>query len=191
LPNDIRNRLEKIHDEILTCARCPLHQSRRHAVPGEGDLQANVMIIGEAPGTQEDKQGRPFVGQAGRMLNKLLEACGIDRQRTFITNSVKCRPPENRKPHRGELAICKANWLDRQIAWIDPKVVILLGKTPLEQVLEVAPPLRDLHGQTLKRNGRRFVPMYHPAAGLPSPQVRQTMREDLQKLGQILPALAR
>src|SRR5438105_1451163 len=115
-------RLEKLANQIRVCKKCPLHESRRMAVPGDGNSSARIMIIGEAPGRDEDASGHPFVGSAGRYLNKMLEEVGIDRNDVFITNIVKCRPPSNRPPRADEVATCTSNYLDEQIRIIDPKV---------------------------------------------------------------------
>src|SRR5271155_3559954 len=118
--------LEELATEIRSCIKCPLHLSRKNAVPGEGPSDASVMIVGEAPGRNEDEQGRPFVGAAGRNLDDLLSEAGVSRGSVFITNTVKCRPPANRRPARSELDTCHP-YLRRQIEAIVPKVIVLLG----------------------------------------------------------------
>jgi DNA polymerase len=126
--------LAELDGGIRRCVKCPLHQSRTHAVPGEGPPQAASMLVGEAPGEVEDRRGRPFVGPSGRFLTRLLEQNGLSRDDVFMTNSVKCRPPNNRFPHVKELETCKRHWLLRQIELIDPKLIVLLGRAPLRQL---------------------------------------------------------
>jgi uracil-DNA glycosylase len=174
--------LAELHEGIRSCVKCPLYQSRTHAVPGEGDPQAAIMLVGEAPGEVEDKQGRPFVGPSGRFLNSLLEQNGVNREEVFITNSVKCRPPNNRFPHVKELEICKQHWLLRQIELVDPKLIVLLGRAPLRQLVGEEGTITRLHGQFLRKDGRLYLIQYHPAAGLRSPEVRATMQQDFQKI---------
>ena len=178
--------LSELDRGIQQCTHCPLHKSRTHAVPGEGNPQARVMSIGEAPGETEDEQGRPFVGPAGRFLNVLLKQAGLQRNAVFITNSVKCRPPTNRFPHVEELKTCKTLWLDRQLALIKPQIVILLGKASLKQMLGEIGPLQQLHGQERRHNSRSYFIHYHPAAGLRSPAIRSIMEQDFLALKNLL-----
>jgi DNA polymerase len=174
--------LTKLHEGIRGCVKCPLYQSRTHAVPGEGNPQAAIMLVGEAPGEVEDRQGRPFVGPSGRFLIRLLEQNGLSREEVFITNSVKCRPPNNRFPHVKELEICKRQWLLGQIELVNPGVIVLLGRAPLRQLLGEQATITQLHGQFLRKDGRLYLIQYHPAAGLRSPEVRATMLQDFQKI---------
>jgi len=183
--------LVRLHDNVRTCIRCPLHKSRRHAVPGEGNLRAPIMFVGEAPGKMEDEQGRPFVGLAGKFLSRLLEEHGLVREEAFFTSSVKCRPPHNRKPHPDELDTCKRLWLDRQIDLIDPVVVVLLGKVPIRQVLDERGSLDNLHGKIRQRNGRTYQLQYHPAAGRRFPDIRVSMQRDMAKLKRHISVTAR
>lgn len=178
--------LSKIHRRIRRCKACPLHRSRRNAVPGEGDTHAAVVLVGEAPGRLEDEHSRPFVGQAGQFLRKLLAEQGLRRSRVFLTNSVKCRPPDNRKPTAKELATCRRLWLERQIRLVNPRMVVLLGKTPLRQVLGVKDSLENRHGQVRRLGGRRYQIHYHPAAGARFPKFGSAMRRDFRKLMRLL-----
>jgi uracil-DNA glycosylase family 4 len=152
------------------------------AVPGEGCPHAPILFIGEAPGKLEDEQGRPFCGRAGQFLNMLLSRCGLDRSRVFITNSVKCRPRENRPPRDEELKTCYSTWLRRQIEIIDPKVIVLLGKIPVWQVLGVNRSLKDLHGRFYRKADRVYQVQYHPAAGMRFPNLGAAMKRDFEKL---------
>jgi DNA polymerase len=142
------------------------------------------MLIGEAPGRQEDKQGRPFVGPSGKYLDRMMDKAGLTRKNLYITSSVKCRPPKNRTPAAEELDICKKNWLDRQMALINPKIIVLLGRVSLNQVLGIKKSLKDIHGQTFEKDARTFLPTYHPAAAMRFPKVKQRLTRDLKKLSQ-------
>jgi DNA polymerase len=162
--------------------QCPLHRRRTHAVPGEGYPAATIMLVGEAPGEKEDRHGRPFIGPSGRFLIKLLEQNGLRREDVFITNSVKCRPPNNRFPHAKELEICKRLWLRRQIELVNPDVIVLLGRAPLRQLLGTEATVTPLRGQFLQKDGRLYLIQYHPTAGLRSPEIRATLQQDFQQL---------
>jgi len=182
-------RQEQMHtlDEgISVCTRCPLHQSRTHAVPGEGPIPADVFILGEAPGAMEDRQGRPFVGPSGRLLVPLLKVAGLSREDVYITSCVKCRPPNNRTPHAHELDTCQANWLNRQLELVNPKIIVLLGKVAIGRILQEEGSLRTLHGQVIERDGRRCLITYHPAAAFRVPQTRTSMEEDMAVLKRLL-----
>jgi DNA polymerase len=144
------------------------------------------MLIGEAPGAREDAEGRPFVGQAGRFLDQMLRRAGLTRARTFITNSVKCRPPRNRAPLEDELSICKESWLDRQIGLVDPRIVVLLGTTPIRQAFGRALPLSEVHGRIWTADGRRYLCTYHPAAARRFPVVRAAMEADFRILRRLV-----
>ena len=176
--------LAEIAAGIKVCTRCELYKTRTQSVPGEGPADARVMLIGEAPGWNEDQQGRPFVGAAGKFLEELLGAAGLRRGDVFITNIVKSRPPGNRDPLPDEIAAC-VPWLERQIEVIDPDVIVTLGRFSLAQWFP-GERISKIHGQP-KRAGRRLiVPMYHPAAALHQQALRQTILEDFGKLPKIL-----
>lgn len=188
-PNATLTALDELHQQILTCTRCPLHQNRTHAVPGEGNPKAKVMFIGEAPGEQEDAQGRPFVGPAGRFLNELLALAGLSREEVFITNVVKCRPPNNRTPANEEIAACRP-YLEAQIALIRPAVVCLLGSAALKALLpELKATITQVHGQPFTKSGIVFVPLLHPAAALHQPKWKDILRQDMLKLKALLAQL--
>jgi DNA polymerase len=176
--------LGQIADEIRVCTRCELHRTRTKSVPGEGPADARVMLIGEAPGWNEDQQGRPFVGAAGKFLEELLAKAGMTRGEVFITNVVKSRPPGNRDPLPDEIAAC-APYLERQIDVIDPDVIVTLGRFSMARWFP-GERISRIHGQP-KRAGRRvIVPMYHPAAALHQQSLRATIEEDFSKLPKIL-----
>ena len=176
--------LAEIAAGIKVCTRCELYKTRTQSVPGEGPADARVMLIGEAPGWNEDQQGRPFVGAAGKFLEELLGAAGLSRGDVFITNVVKSRPPGNRDPLPDEIAAC-VPWLERQIEVIDPDVIVTLGRFSMARWFP-GERISKIHGQS-KRVGRRLiVPMYHPAAALHQQALRQTIVEDFGKLPKIL-----
>jgi len=179
-------KLEKLNSGILCCRKCPLNQSRTHAVPGEGPCASLIAFIGEAPGKEEDLQGRPFVGRSGTQLNRILSDIGLSREKVFITSSVKCRPPRNRNPHSDELKTCKRNWLDRQITIINPRIVVLLGKVPLKQVLEIHTPLSKIHGNIFTREARMYLSTYHPAAAMRNPEIKKKMKNDMRVIVSVL-----
>jgi DNA polymerase len=158
-------RLERLHLAVLGCTRCPLSATRTNAVPGTGPCPAGIMIVGEAPGFNEDIQGKPFVGQAGKLLDTLLAGIGLDRGDVYITNVLKCRPPQNRDPMPNEVEAC-ANYLNWQLKLVQPKVVIILGRHALERLLPGHGPISRVHGQMLDRGGIKYVAVYHPAAAL-------------------------
>jgi uracil-DNA glycosylase family 4 len=176
--------LRQIADEIRVCTKCELHRTRTKAVPGEGPADGRVMLIGEAPGWNEDQQGRPFVGAAGKFLEELLASAGMKRDEVFITNVVKSRPPGNRDPLPDEIAAC-APYLERQIEVIDPEVIVTLGRFSMARWFP-GERISRIHGQP-KRVGRRLiVPMYHPAAALHQQSLRATIEEDFARLPKIL-----
>jgi len=174
-----QQRMQKLDEQIRVCVRCPLHASRTHAVPGEGPVPARVFFLGEAPGAQEDRSGRPFVGPSGRLLDRLLADAGLPRSEVYITSCVKCRPPNNRTPHVNELNICQATWLNRQIELMDPPLVVLLGKVAARQILQDQRSLRVTHGQVVTRDGRRYLLTYHPAVAFRIPETKDSLAQDM------------
>jgi uracil-DNA glycosylase len=160
-----KDALEAIAAEIVVCTKCPLHKGRTNAVPGAGPSNAEIMFIGEGPGQQEDKQGLPFVGPSGRLLEELLKTIGMDRNQVFITNVVKCRPPENRDPLPNEIETCTSNYLFRQIELINPKLIATLGRYSMGLFFPKAK-ITQIHGQPKRENGRVYLPLFHPAAVL-------------------------
>jgi uracil-DNA glycosylase family 4 len=176
--------LDDIAGEIRVCTRCELHRTRTNSVPGEGPADARIMVIGEAPGWNEDQQGRPFVGAAGKFLEELLGAAGLKRSDVFITNVVKSRPPGNRDPLPDEIAAC-APFLQRQIDTIDPDVIVTLGRFSMAKWFP-GERISRIHGQPKKDGKRLIVPMYHPAAALHQQALKATILEDFGKLPRIL-----
>ena len=172
--------LEAVADEVVGCTACQLSQSRTRAVPGDGPADARVMFIGEGPGYHEDRQGLPFVGAAGNLLNELLEGIGLHRSEVFITNIVKCRPPGNRDPEQPEIEACR-RYLLRQIEAIDPPVIVTLGRFALEHFMPGAR-ISRVHGQARRVGGRLFVPVLHPAAALHRASWRPQLEQDFQAL---------
>jgi uracil-DNA glycosylase len=177
--------LAKVVADIASCDSCTaLCRAATNPVPGEGDSNAEIMFVGEAPGQQEDLQGKPFVGAAGRFLNEMLEGIGLKREDVFITNIVKYRPPGNRDPLPEEITECLP-FLLRQIEIIKPKLVVFLGRHAMGVFL---PGLRisEAHGQPKRKNGQVYLPLYHPAAALYNGSMRQTLIEDFQRIPEIL-----
>jgi uracil-DNA glycosylase family 4 len=178
------SELEILHNQVRACTRCKLHAGRTNAVPGEGPEQADIIFIGEAPGFHEDKQGRPFVGAAGRFLEELLESIGFKREQVFITNVVKCRPPANRDPETDEIEACRG-YLDQQIELIQPKMVVTLGRFSMARYFTNVK-ISQIHGKPKKMDGVIYYPMYHPAAALHQPSLRRTVQEDMGRIPQLL-----
>ncbi|MDO8613082.1 MAG: uracil-DNA glycosylase [Dehalococcoidia bacterium] len=178
------SELEELHQQIASCPDCDLCRTRTHAVPGEGPPNAEVLFVGEAPGFYEDQQARPFVGPAGRFLDELIASIGLRRDQVFITNVVKCRPPNNRDPLPGEIDACRKH-LQRQIELIQPRIIVSLGRyslawfSPREAISKV-------HGQAKVKDGVYFIPMYHPAAALHAGNMRKVIEEDFRKIPAVL-----
>ncbi len=172
--------LKEISSQVAVCEQCKLHHSRKNSVPGEGPHDAEILFIGEGPGFYENEQGRPFVGQAGKFLDELLVTAGFSRSSVFITNVVKCRPPENRDPELDELTACSV-YLDKQIETINPHVIVTLGRISMAKFLPTAR-ISLVHGQPSWVNDRLVVPMYHPAAALHQPSLKSTIIADFSNL---------
>ncbi len=175
-----KEELEQVAAEASVCTKCNLCKTRTKAVPGEGNPNAAILLIGEGPGYHEDKQGRPFVGAAGQFLDELLQHAGVKRSDVFITNVVKCRPPDNRDPLPEEIAAC-APYLDRQIAAINPTVIVTLGRYSMQKFFPGAG-ISSIHGKARKVKDRVVIPMFHPAAGLHKKELRPTIVEDFKKV---------
>ena len=165
----------------IVAAASDLHKTAKQVVPGDGNADAEVMFIGEAPGAKEDETGKPFMGAAGKFLNELLGSIGLQREDIFIANCIKHRPPENRDPLPEEIT-AYAPWLQRQIDIIDPKIIVTLGRFSMEFVLGPGFSISKIHGQPNHRNGRLVMPMYHPAAALYSGKLRPVLLADFQKI---------
>jgi uracil-DNA glycosylase len=176
--------LARIAAEVNVCTLCKLHHGTIKAVPGEGPADAKIMFIGEAPGFNEDRQGRPFVGAAGKFLEELLALAGLRRGDVFIANVVKHRPPNNRDPEPDEIAAC-AGYLERQIAAINPRVIVTLGRFSMSKWFQ-GEKISRIHGQPKQVGGRLIVPMMHPAAALHQPQNRPLIEADFRRLPEFL-----
>ncbi|MFL6228238.1 MAG: uracil-DNA glycosylase family protein [Pyrinomonadaceae bacterium] len=174
-------RLDELAAQIKVCTRCPLWKSRTEAVPGDGKYTAQVMLIAEAPGKEEDDSGHPFVGSAGRFLNHVLEGTGLDRTDFFITNTVKCRPPKNRTPKKLEVDTCTSNYLFEQIELVNPRLVMLLGTVAAKRVLGVKS-INEARGRVIEREGRRFLVGYHPAVRFYREDLGEKVKEDFALL---------
>jgi uracil-DNA glycosylase len=184
-----RERLKAVYEEARQCVRCPLHKTRTTVVFGSGNADADLMFIGEAPGANEDKQGLPFVGQAGKLLDKLLGEIGLERGDVFIANTLKCRPPGNRDPHPNEIDTCQ-NYLRQQVALIQPTVICTLGNFSTKLLREDNTGISRVHGQDEVRvigtRAVRLYPLYHPAAALYTPSTLETLRADFQRIPDLL-----
>lgn len=173
--------LTHIADQITTCTLCRLCEYRTNAVPGSGNPHANLVFIGEGPGKKEDETGIPFCGASGKMLDSLLESIGLIRADVFITNIVKCRPPENRDPLPDEKLTCTSNYLDNQLALIKPQLIITLGRHAMNHFL---PNLKisEVHGRPITHENRTFLPLYHPAVALYNGSMRKVLQEDFLQI---------
>jgi DNA polymerase len=176
--------LTELNGEIAVCTRCALAQSRTRAVPGEGPENAELMFIGEAPGWNEDQQGRPFVGPAGQFLEQLLASIGLKREQVVIANVIKCRPPGNRDPLPDEILACRP-WLQRQIELISPRMIITLGRYAMAMFFP-GKSIGKVHGIPERRDNIIYFPMYHPAAALHQGSLRRTIEVDMLKIPDIL-----
>jgi DNA polymerase len=188
--------LEAVAAEAAGCTRCRLHQSRTQVVFGQGDPHADLMFVGEAPGFHEDRQGVPFVGPSGQLLNRLLEGIGLRREDVYVCNVVKSRPPQNRDPLPDEIAACRL-WLDAQVRLVDPKVVVTLGNFAAKTLLETTTGITRLRGRAHPFQGRVLLPTFHPAAALHAqgrrtagPSPLEAMEDDFRVLAELLAAQA-
>ncbi len=179
--------LTDLYHEIQTCQKCILAQGRTQAVPGEGLETAEIMFIGEGPGFHEDRQGRPFVGAAGKYLEELLAQIHLTREQVYITNVVKCRPPGNRDPQPEEIAACRP-YLDRQIELIHPRLIVTLGRFSMQRYFPGAS-ISRIHGQPKRMGNVIYYPMFHPAAALHQPRWRTLVEEDILKIPDLLAKL--
>ena len=174
-----------IHNDIGECLRCPLHKSRTKIVHSEGNAKARLMFVGEAPGADEDASGRPFVGRAGQLLNKIIEAIGMKREDVFIGNVNRCRPPQNRTPTHEEAATCKP-FLLREIALLRPDVIVVLGNTAMKNLLDTKEGITKLRGTFMDYKGIKVMPTFHPAYLLRDPSKKRETWEDMKKVREYL-----
>ncbi len=184
-----REQLVALFEEVKACKKCPLHETRTKAVFGAGDADADLMFVGEAPGAEEDRQGLPFVGRAGQLLNQMLEEIGLSREEVFIANVLKSRPPGNRDPQPMEIEACRP-YLFEQVRLIEPTVICTLGNFATKLLsgnpagitkVRGAPQVHEIGGRTVF-----LLPLFHPAAALRTPAVKETLREDLATLPELL-----
>jgi uracil-DNA glycosylase family 4 len=184
-----REALKAVYEEARGCVRCPLHQTRTTVVFGAGNADADLMFVGEAPGANEDRMGLPFVGQAGKLLDKLLAEIGLERAQVWICNVLKCRPPDNRDPHPNEIESCQG-YLRSQVDLIEPVVICTLGNFSTKLLRADTTGISRLHGQPeVRLIGSRAVqlyPLYHPAAALYTPSTLETLRADFHRIPELL-----
>ena len=176
---DIVETILPLHKKIIKCRNCGLWKERQNAVPGEGDPNARLLIIGEAPGKSEDELGRPFVGRAGKVLNEVLTEVGINRNEVFITNIIKCRPPRNRVPKKNEVVAC-SEYLKKQIEIIEPELIVALGHSAFRTLTGMKGKMEDFHGKKFDYNKHKVLVTYHPAALIYNRKLRPLMIEDLR-----------
>ena len=181
--------LKAVYDEARNCTRCALHQTRTTVVFGAGNADADLMFIGEAPGANEDRLGLPFVGQAGKLLDKLLAEIGLDRKEVFVANTLKCRPPDNRDPHPNEIESCQ-DYLRRQVDLLAPIVICTLGNFSTKLLRADTTGISRLHGQeerlVIGHRAVRLYPLYHPAAALYTPSTLEALRSDFHRIPDLL-----
>ncbi len=173
--------LDALEKETLSCKECGLNRTRTNVVFGAGNTQAKLMFIGEAPGEEEDRQGKPFVGRAGQLLTKIIEAMGLEREDVYIANILKCRPPNNRAPLPDEIAACRNN-IKRQVEIIKPRVICTLGKFASQTLLNTQTPISALRGKFREYAGIKVMPTFHPAYLLRNPEEKKTVWQDMKKV---------
>jgi DNA polymerase len=179
----------QLYEEIEACEKCRLCQTRNNVVPGEGNPRAKLMFIGEGPGQDEDRQGRPFVGRSGELLTRMIHAIGLERSEVYICNIVKCRPPQNRNPEPDEAAAC-LGYLRAQVALVRPRVVVLLGKVACQYTIREQVFITRDHGRWYEQKGVWFMPTFHPSYLLRDPAKKREAWEDFQKVRNKLNELA-
>jgi DNA polymerase len=185
LPSNSEESLEQIRRDLENCVLCRLHKERSRIVFGTGNPKAELMFVGEAPGRDEDLQGEPFVGKAGQLLTRIIEAMGYRRNDVYITNVVKCRPPDNRNPEENEVALC-IPYLFRQIRAIKPKVICALGSVAAHALLKTKAPISEMRGRFYDFQGIPLMPTYHPAFLLRNPHKKREVWEDIKKIMSLL-----
>ena len=181
------SELTELYEEIRNCHKCILSEGRTHAVPGEGPEDAEILFIGEGPGFHEDRQGRPFVGAAGKYLEELLATIGLSREQVYIANVVKCRPPGNRDPQPEEIEACRP-YLDKQIELVRPHLIVTLGRFSMQRYFPGAS-ISRIHGQPKRVGSVIYYPMFHPAAALHQPRWRSLVEEDVARIPDLLTKL--
>ncbi len=187
-----KERIERLYRQIGRCRRCPLHRTRTHTVPGEGSLDAKIMFVGEAPGKTEDRLGRPFVGRAGEILDRLLASLSLNRHKVYICNILKCRPPGNRDPQKSEISACVGS-LDIQIQMINPDIIATLGRFATVYIFEKfglpREPISRVHGQVFSAGTpfgeKNIIPFFHPAIATYDPQKLNILFDDFKIFNKI------
>lgn len=178
-------KIDKLKEKLSGCQRCVLAETRENVVFGEGSLDARLMFVGEAPGSEEDKQARPFVGRAGKLLTKMIESLGLAREEVYIANILKCRPPGNRNPSNNEISEC-IPFLREQVETISPRVICSLGKFASQTLLNTDTPISKLRGNFHEYSGIKLMPTYHPAYLLRNPRAKKDVWKDLKKIAALL-----
>ncbi len=177
--------LADVQKELGDCKRCKLHRTRRTIVFGEGNPKASLMLIGEGPGYDEDVQGRPFVGKAGQLLTKILQSINLPREEVYITNIIKCRPPQNRNPEPDEIRSCNP-FLAKQITAVRPKIICALGSFSAQTLLQTDTKITALRGRLYDLEGIKVIPTYHPAFLLRNPERKREVWEDMKKIADLM-----
>lgn len=176
--------LDTLKDQVKKCSLCDLSKSRTNSVPGDGETRVKIMFVGEAPGKNEDENGIPFIGNAGKILDKALSEGGLYRNDVYITNVVKCRPPNNRVPTEEEIQICTSNYLENEINLVSPKIICILGATALKSLLGYQN-MGRYRGKIVKLNSHKYFITYHPAATIYNSRLKQVFFEDISELSRI------
>ena len=183
----METKLEKLREQVSECTKCNLSKTRTNAVPGKGNFHSDVVFIGEAPGRNEDNKGEPFIGAAGKKLSLALETAGIKREEVYITNVVKCRPPNNRIPNAEEKKICN-DYLDKEISIIKPKIICILGNTAFNSLLGGSE-ITKFRGKTIQREGQIYFLTIHPAATIYNQELITVLKKDMIKLFDLIKAI--
>jgi DNA polymerase len=183
----MKKKLEQIKQNVIKCTKCELHKTRTNSVPGKGNFKSDVIFVGEAPGRNEDKHGEPFIGAAGKRLNLALEMAGISRDDVYITNIVKCRPPNNRVPNTDERSTCK-EYLKEEISIIKPKIICVLGNTAFNSILGGSE-ITKFRGKIIRKNNQLYFITIHPAATIYNQKLIDVLNEDITKLFELIKEL--
>lgn len=178
--------LDEITQEINACQKCALYKNRTKAVPGFGNKETKILFIGEGPGSSEDRVGLPFVGDAGKFLDDMLNNIKLKREDIYITNVVKCRPPNNRDPLEEEVSVCVRNYLFHQIGLIKPKLIVTLGRHSMQVFFPQIKSISTVHGKAYKKANQVYYILYHPAAALYQQSLKKTMVDDFKKIPEII-----
>ena len=183
----MKKKLEQIKQNVIECTKCKLHKTRTNSVPGKGNFKSDVIFVGEAPGRNEDKHGEPFIGAAGKRLNLALEMAGISRDDVYITNIVKCRPPNNRVPNTDERSTCQ-EYLKEEISIIKPKIICVLGNTAFNSILGGSE-ITKFRGKIIRKNNQLYFITIHPAATIYNQKLIDVLNEDITKLFELIKEL--